>query len=216
MTNRYSRHQAVINREKDAHIDDDYWFKQFEKNLEKSAVTSKRIDDSLYSQINSIMNTKSKHTSVSAAVEDMMRRSGLTAYLSNVKTSEDTTNKKASEEEVKKNYKNPEPLIFSHKEGKNVLNFLKNRIQSTKGSTSISALKETARSVFHNTISEDKYWEDPNLTVFINNLISQEKNKHSHETNSNNNNLGKIDINLSQDSDPSNNDAFHILMPAVK
>lgn len=218
MSNRYSRHQTVINREKDAHIDDDYWFRQFEKNLEKSAVTSKRVDQSLYDQINSVMNIKSKYTSVSAAVEDMMQRSGLTAYLDNVKVSEENINKKVAEEsakEVKKNSKQVKPLLMSLKDGKNVLDFIKNRAESTKGSISVPALKETTRAVFNNKVSDDRYWEDPQLLIYIHNVVSDEKKKH-HRDEQQNGNFGKIQVNINYDADPSNNDAFHILMPATK
>lgn len=101
MSNKYSRHKSIINREADSHIDEDHWLKQFEKNLHKSAVQPRKVDQSLFEQINGIMNNKSKYTSVSAAVEDMMHRSGLTGYLENInKVSKDESNhtKKASEE----------------------------------------------------------------------------------------------------------------------
>lgn len=92
---RYSRHQSVINREADLHIDEDNWLNQFQKNLEKNAVQSRKVDQQLFHQINSIMNNKSKYTSVSAAVEDMMMRSGLTDHLKNFnKTSQDNSQQK--------------------------------------------------------------------------------------------------------------------------
>ena len=100
MSNKYSRHQSVINREADSRIDEDHWLKQFEKNLQKSAVQSRRVDQSLFDQINSIMgNSKSKYKSVSAAVEDMMQRSGLTDHLHDInkKSKNNTQIKKASE-----------------------------------------------------------------------------------------------------------------------
>lgn len=65
---------------------------QFEANLNKDAVQPRRVDESIFNQINSIMNGKSKFTSVDAAVRDMQDRSGLTAYLK----------KSESQEEVKK------------------------------------------------------------------------------------------------------------------
>lgn len=105
MSNRYSRHQSIINREADVHIDEDHWLKQFQKNLEKSAVQSRRVDQSLFDQINGIMNNKSKYTSVSAAVEDMMQRSGLIGYLKNinkVSTDENTPTKTADSKSVDK------------------------------------------------------------------------------------------------------------------
>lgn len=63
---------------------DDFWFNQFEKNLEKAAVQP--VDHkSIFDQINSVMrNSKSKFSTVEAAVEDMKERSGLKAYLDKV------------------------------------------------------------------------------------------------------------------------------------
>jgi hypothetical protein len=98
MSTKYYRNQSMINREADAHIDEDHWLKQFEKNLEKNAVQSKKVDESLFHQINSIMNTKSKYKSVSAAVEDMMQRSGLSDHLKNINkvSNDESLNNKVS------------------------------------------------------------------------------------------------------------------------
>lgn len=67
---------------------EDSWLDSLEKNLEKSAVTT-RSDTSLFDQINSIMNNKSKYTSVNHAVDDMMERSGLKKHLDKVKVSKE-------------------------------------------------------------------------------------------------------------------------------
>lgn len=105
MSNRYSRHQSAISRQSDEPISEDHWLKQFQKNLAKSGVQSRSVDSSLFDQINSIMNGKSKYPSVEAAVEDMKERSGLTAYLDKInKVSEIETNdntKKISKAEDK-------------------------------------------------------------------------------------------------------------------
>jgi hypothetical protein len=84
---KYQRSQPVITRNSDENISEDHWLKQFEKSLQKDAVQP-RTQQSLFDQINSIMNQKSKYPSVEAAVEDMKERSGLTAYLTKVKISE--------------------------------------------------------------------------------------------------------------------------------
>lgn len=101
MSKKYSRNQSSINRSQDNLSSENYWLNEFQKNLDKTAVQSRTVDNSLFDQINSIMNGKSKYPSVSAAVEDMMQRSGLKSYLDNVKKSEkDDTNintKSASE-----------------------------------------------------------------------------------------------------------------------
>ena len=97
MSGRYSRHQAVISRNADDGIEENHWLKQFEKKLEKGAVQS-RPADSIYDQINSIMNGKSKYPSVAAAVEDMKERSGLIAYLKKSEEKESANTKTASED----------------------------------------------------------------------------------------------------------------------
>ena len=88
----------MVNRNSDENLSEDHWLKQFEKNLQKGAVQS-RNQDSIFDQINSIMNRKSKYPSVDAAVEDMKARSGLTAYLDKVKQAEndEQVTKKASD-----------------------------------------------------------------------------------------------------------------------
>ena len=87
MSKKYSRNQSLINREQDSSSSETYWLNEFEKNLDKTAVQSRTVDNSLFNQINSIMNGKSKYPSVSAAVEDMMQRSGLKNHLDNIKNS---------------------------------------------------------------------------------------------------------------------------------
>jgi hypothetical protein len=77
---KYQRYQPAITRSSDESISEDHWLRKFEKSLQKGAVQPK-VQQSLFDQINSIMNRTSKHPSVEAAVEDMKERSGLTAYL---------------------------------------------------------------------------------------------------------------------------------------
>lgn len=78
---------------------------EFKEKLEKAAVQSKR-QDSLFEQINSIINgSRSKFSTVNAVVEDMKERSGLTAYLQASQNTENnadvkkTASKKESKEE---------------------------------------------------------------------------------------------------------------------
>jgi hypothetical protein len=89
---KYERYSPVISRNADENISADHWLKQFEKNLQKSAVQP-RTQNSLFDQINTIMNRKSKYPTVDAAVEDMKNRSGLTAYLDKEKQAEDISSK---------------------------------------------------------------------------------------------------------------------------
>lgn len=74
---------------------DEEFFNDFKEKLEKSAVQSK-TQESLFDQINAVINgARSKFSTVTAVVEDMKERSGLTAYL---KTSKEIN----VENEVKK------------------------------------------------------------------------------------------------------------------
>src|SRR5579864_371248 len=88
-----SRSQPVISRQSDGEDSDNHWLRQFEDKLQKTSVQPR--GQSLYDQISSIMNTKSKYPSVRAAVDDMMQRSGLSDYLDNVKTSEETLDERS-------------------------------------------------------------------------------------------------------------------------
>jgi hypothetical protein len=81
------RSQYTINRQSDNDFSEDHWLKQFEKSLQKGAVQPRK-QQSLFDQINSIMNTNSKYNSVEAVVDDMKERSGLTAYLKKAKRTE--------------------------------------------------------------------------------------------------------------------------------
>ena len=220
MSNRYSRHQTVINREADLHIDEDHWLNQLEKNLQKNAVQSRRVDQSLFDQINGIMNNKSKYSSVSAAVEDMMQRSGLTGYLSKTSQQETSNNKKAThhehgeltkkeEEQLQKATKMILPILF--KKVPAVRRTIENYIKSTKGNLPVTAIVERMKSIHRKDVSDSNDWEDVNLLKFISDTNLSEKSKGNQS--SNDHNLGAID-NTDVDQNDSNTDAFSALMPA--
>lgn len=172
MSNRYSRHQTVISREADSHIDEDHWLKQFEKNLQKTGVQSRRVDQSLFEQISGIMGNKSKHTSVSAAVEDMMHRSGLINYLNNVKTSQqENTQKKKAQQSLS----GDKPSLL--KKNPNIQRTIENYIRDTKGNLPVPAILEKVKSIHSRDVSENKDWEDPDLLQFISQTNVEEKSK---------------------------------------
>jgi hypothetical protein len=218
MTNRYSRHQSIINREKDAHIDNDYWFKQFEKNLQKNAVQPRRVDQSLFDQINSVMNGKSKYTSVSAAVEDMMQRSGLTSYLSNIKKSESDELKKkvaAIQEIAKQSDETPEIFKLQHVKEPVRLS-INSLIANHKGNLSLLAIQQKLREILSKFNLEDKYLEDPKLVTYIFKLNQQEKEKNQANQDDDYRDVGSLDIGTDFDFDAANDDMFHALMPAKR
>lgn len=61
------------------------WIDQYAETVSKYSTRSKEEDASLFNQINSILNGKSKFSTVEEVVADLKRRSGLNAYLEQVK-----------------------------------------------------------------------------------------------------------------------------------
>jgi len=206
---KYIRHQPVISRNADESIDEDHWLKQFQKSLQKDAVQPRSVDSSLFDQISSIMNGKPKYTSVQSAVEDMKNRSGLTAYLEKIKTSEtsnETSKVAASSEKSKKN----SPKVFEKKPS--IANTIENIIRETKGNLPVIAIIEKVKSIHHNDVADDTAWDDDNLLLHVSDLNLKAK-KDNHQ-NDDSHNLGKTDLSNNTDIDPANTDAFHALNPA--
>ena len=204
MTNKYSRHQSVINRTSDESIGEDNWLKQLEKNLEKTAVQPRAVDSSLFDQINSIMNSKSKYPSVAAAVEDMKERSGLKAYLDKKASDEnDVMHKKITSKETG-------PVIFI--KCPKIKNTFENYIKETKGNLPVPAIIEKIRSIHNHDVSDAKDWECDNLIKYVSDEVAKEKASHSN-IELNEHNLGKADDMNDSDIDPSNTDMFHALTP---
>ena len=180
---KYIRYQPSISRNADQGSEEDHWLKKFESSLLKDAVQPKQVDRSLYDQITSIMNGKGKHSSVAAAVEDMKDRSGLTAYLSKVTTSEENiTHKTASEIIPKKNrYKDwGVNRALSRSTGRDALSIdalmksfkRENRIASKEDC--VEAIEAFAEKTFHNENKRkeaikrgkayiDKHWDDNSI-----------------------------------------------------
>lgn len=220
---RYTRHQSVVSRNSDEYVSEDHWLKQFEKKLEKGAVQP-RSQDSLYDQINSIMNgTSPKYPSVQAAVEDMMQRSGLTNYLEIKESQEqnDETTKVATDQNndfdksvpvERKQEDTTTPDVI--RENPSILKTLENYIRTTRGNLPIPAIIDKLRSIHRADVSEDKKWEDDKLIRLVSkmNLQAKKDNPTNYEDYSN---LASGDRDsANSDVDPSNTDAFNALMPA--
>jgi hypothetical protein len=203
---KYSRHQSVILRQSDESIGEDHWLKQFQKSLQKGAVQSKSVDSSLFDQINSVMNGKSKYPSVAAVVEDMQQRSGLTAYLDKISKTTDNSSKKIAQDN-----QSQIPIVFT--KCPQIKLTLDRYIKDTKGNLPVPAILEKIKSIHHNDISNDIDWEDENLIREISkqNLIAKRDNPDTYQ---NYNNLGARDMDSNSTIDPSNTDAFYALMPA--
>ena len=216
---RYIRHPSVVNRLADEHIDEEHWLKQFHKKLQKDAVQPRNVDQSLFEQINSIMNTRSKYPSVEAAVEDMKERSGLTAYLKTLnKISEDdvggaATKKTASEgaPTVGAEKKDKTPVVLRKKP--EILRTIENYIRDTKGNLPVPAIIQKVQSIHQVDVSDPKDWEDDNLIRLVSklNLSAKRDNPGVYE---NYDNLGRRDTVNDSDIDSANTDAFHALNPA--
>lgn len=111
---RYIRYQSVVSRQADEPIGEDHWLNQFQKSLQKGAVQP-RTQESLFDQINSIMNgsAKSKFPSVEAAVQDMKERSGLAAYLDKQSQVDDVHTTKTASVDNKAFYQKLKELVKS-------------------------------------------------------------------------------------------------------
>ncbi len=212
---RYQRHSPVVNRQADESIGEDHWLKQFEKTLQKGAVQPK-TQQSLFEQINSIMNGKSKYPSVEAAVQDMQERSGLTAYLDKInKSSGDTSAAKkveASDNQdcFEKRVKGIPIVIRKHP---GVRQTLENYIKDTKGNLPVPAIIDKIRSIHQGDVSDAKDWDDEDLIRLVSrmNLAAKTQNPSLYQGYSN---LGRRDPGADSEIDASNTDAFNALTPA--
>lgn len=199
----------MVNKQSDSDYSENHWLKQFENKLQKGAVQPRQ--ESLFDQINTIMNGKSKYTSVQGAVEDMMQRSGLTAYLDDVKVSNKTnqsTKKASTENPVNKKL----PKVIQEKES--ILKTLENLIKDSNGNMPVPAIISRLHSLHANDIADESLWEDDDLIRFVSqlNLKAKANNPASYD-NFDDLGVGEHGINDS-DIDASNTDAFNILMPA--
>jgi hypothetical protein len=212
---KYIRHQPAISRQSDEPIDGDHWLKKFRDQLEKSAVQSREVDSSLFEQINSIMNGKSKYPSVAAAVEDMKDRSGLTAYLdriSKVSVDEEVNNKKVASDNNNVIDKKVQVLPLVIQKCPQIKGTLENYIRDTKGNLPLPAIIDKVRSIHQGDVSDAKDWDEEKLLHFVSkmNLNAKKNNPAVYENFSN---LGTRDDDNDAGLDPSNTDAFHALTP---
>lgn len=210
---KYTRHQPAISRHVDENIDGDHWLKQFTNKLQKAAVQPREIDQSLFDQINSIMNNKSsKYSSVEDAVEEMKARSGLTAYLerdlSKIST-EDGGNKKTASDKNNTNNKTTPAVIIKCPA---ILNTLQNYIRDTKGNLPIPAIVDKIRSIHSGDVSDAKDWDEDKLLRLVSRLNLNAK-KDNPSVYQNYQNLGIREQLNESELDPSNVDAFHALNP---
>lgn len=210
------RQNSLINRNADENIEEDHWLKQFEKNLQKDAVQPYK-NESFLDQIHSVMNTsKSKHSSVAAAVQDMQERSGLIAYLKKVKTSEEDTsdnNRKNAQVQAPTPVQAPAQTPAVIKKNPMIMSTLNNYIKATRGNLPVPAIIDKIRSIHQSDVTDAKDWDEENLIKLVSqlNLKAKQDNPNNFDTNQN---LGKYESDNESEIDPSNTDAFHSLTPA--
>jgi hypothetical protein len=214
---KYQRSQPTVQRTSDESVSEDHWLKQFENNLQKGAVQP-RSQQSLFEQINSIMNRQSKYPSVEAAVEDMKERSGLKAYLDQVKRADNEitqtttgSRKTAADDNQVKSKKSRIPIVIQKYPP--ILNTFQNCIKDTKGNLPIPAIIERVRSIHQGDVSEAKDWDEDSLMYLVSQLNLEAK-KANPSNFHDSNNLGARDDMADSDIDVSNTDAFHALNPS--
>lgn len=216
MSNKYQRHSSVVHRHSEQPVDEDTWLHRFEKSLQKDAVQSRKQDASLFEQINSIMNGKSRFPSVEAAVEDMKERSGLTAYLSKInKSSEEeivSPKKVASADEQPAFDKKVDLTPIVLKKKPDIKKTIENYIRDTKGNLPVPAIIDKIRGIHSKDVPDAKDWDDDKLIILVSklNLGAKKDNPGSFQDYGN---LGSRDSAADSEIDPSNTDAFHALTP---
>lgn len=214
---RYNRHQSVISRQSDSIEDENNWLSRIQKSLQKDAVQPRSVDQSIFEQINNIVgNKKPKYPSVQAAVDDMKQRSGLTAYLENVKTSKNDENTELVQKTASDNNavidKKVHMIPIVIKKCPNVDKTLRNYVTSSGGNLPIPAIIDKIKSIHRNDVSDADDWEGDDLIRYVSRLNLEEKSKKS-SGDENHHNLGKQEFFSQDDIDPSNTDAFNILNP---
>lgn len=213
---RAPRSSPVISRQSDSEYSEDHWLRQFENSLQKTSVQPR--GESIFDQISSIMNSKSKYPSVQAAVDDMMHRSGLSDYLDNVKLSEETLDEKSKKtaeshkEELREKLKNSRvPQVIQSKPS--IMRTLENIVRESRGNLPVPAIITRLRSLHAQDIADDSAWEDERLVRLVSDCCEQAK-RDNPSTFDKFDQLGRGDHSATDEIDPSNSDAFSALMPA--
>jgi hypothetical protein len=207
MTNKYNRHQSVISRQSDSSEYDSTWSDRYNSEIEKGAVQSRK--DNIFDELNSIMNgSKSKYSTVDAAVEDMKQRSGLTDYLKNI--SKQSQNEAGNKIVVAQSKEDTTPLAIH--ENPHVLQTLENIIKDTNGNSSLPAIISRLQAIHGNDVQDQSAWDDEKLLRLVSKMNLEMKANHP-AAHQNFSNLGLRDRDMNSEVDPSNNDAFHGLLP---
>lgn len=192
------------------------WLDEFAKKLAnkeklpppKSAVEAARMRDqqSLLDQISSIMGNKAVHSSVESVVQEMQERTGLKEYLRRQSNAQ-LPGKKTAAAEVFQN--------FSQNIRNNIVNFIKNRIETHRGLVALPAIQEEILSTFKRDGVQEQDVNTPEMANFINQLIIVEQKK-SPTTDVFDVNMGRgVGVKDMNDDDGENSDFFRGLLPTT-
>lgn len=158
-------------------VDSD-WADYVSEYLEKSAVKSKQVDDSMFNQISSIVNRKSKYMSVADAVRDMQERSGFASYAKKLEAEKNHNNKKQASS------------IKIFEVCPQVKHTIENCITDTKGNLSIPAIIERVKSIHNKDVNDSKLWDAEDFITYVAEQNSSVKSKFE-QPNADNGSLGK-------------------------
>jgi hypothetical protein len=163
------------------------WLEDFASNIEKNSVHSKKEDDNLYNQINSILGNKSKYSTVDEIVLDMQKRTGLF----------DLLQKKRSNAEKKM------PEIFSA--APEMKTFIDNYVEERPGTSVIAVVHDLLKmnSVRDKLPQPDDVPDD--VKHYINDKIGEANLLHPAETKGDDLNLGKLDLSVDDNVAADNN-----------
>jgi len=194
MTKYNSRYDYQISSVNNSKNREDSWLRELDANLKKQAVQPRRVDQSMFDQINGIIGgSKSRYNSVEDAVKEMQSRSGFLDYI-----------KRANQDQP---YKGNKPKILA--EHPEIESTIKNYCESTKGEYNVPAIIEYVKGIHGSDVKDSSSWEEDSFIRYLHDL--NEKNKVNHDNSYQN--LGKIYQDKNDSVDPANNDAFHGLMP---
>lgn len=181
----------------------------FQKNLEKLSVQPyKSEEESIYSQISSIMGNKPRFNSVQAAVRDMQNRSGLTDYLKKLNSENQINTKKVASED------NQNFSADSILKNQSIKSTIDNIISDSRGAMDISQVLNRAKQIHGTEVSDNSMWDQKELFEYIKKK-SDECRSDNAQVNDSNLGIRPSGKDMLDTADPSNTDAFHSLNPAV-
>ncbi|HVI40981.1 MAG TPA: hypothetical protein VM577_09995 [Anaerovoracaceae bacterium] len=190
------------------------WLDRFAQDFEKkeskqepkSAVEVARLRNyqSIADQISAIVGGNPRHSSVETAVQDYQERTGLKEYLKRQSSPQDSAKKTANVQA----FQNLDPRVRD-----NIINFIKNRIETHRGLVPLPAIQEEILSTFRNEGLQPQDVNNDEVAKLISQAIIDERQKNP-ESDMNNVNLGRgVGVKDMDDDDGSNSDFFRGLLP---